>query len=75
MAAVLLDLVANADRADRSKAVKVVQTFKTTEKYGFAVEKNNQGLLTAIDDGLRKVRKDGTYDRLYRKYFPNPTTP
>jgi polar amino acid transport system substrate-binding protein len=74
VAAVLQDLVVNQDRATKSKAVKVVETYKTDEKYGFAIEKNNKNLTKAVDDGLKKVRDDGTYTKLYNKYFPKTSS-
>jgi polar amino acid transport system substrate-binding protein len=70
IAAVLQDLVVNADRANKSKSVKVVQTYKTSEKYGFAMAKDNDKLVTAINEGLKTVRDNGTYERLYNHYFP-----
>ncbi len=69
-AAILQDLVVNQDRASKPKSVKVVETYKTDEKYGFAIEKDNDKLVTTINEGLQKTRDDGTYDRLYAKYFP-----
>jgi len=39
------------------------------ELYGFAVKKGNQTLLGKIDKGLEAIKADGSYDRIYRKYF------
>lgn len=39
------------------------------EEYGIAVKKGNSRLLEEINAALDKVREDGTYDRLYEKYF------
>ncbi|MCW3478822.1 basic amino acid ABC transporter substrate-binding protein [Neisseriaceae bacterium JH1-16] len=39
------------------------------EFYGFAVKKGNQALLDKIDKGLEAIKADGSYDRIYRKYF------
>lgn len=38
--------------------------------YVFAVKKGNTQLLKILNDGLIKVRQDGTYDALYKKYWP-----
>ncbi len=44
--------------------------FATGEQYGFAVKKTgNEALLKKIDEVLAKARQDGTYDRLYEKWF------
>jgi polar amino acid transport system substrate-binding protein len=48
----------------------IVQTYKTGEKYGFAVrEEGSEALLKEINSQLQKLRDDGTYDDLYQKYF------
>jgi polar amino acid transport system substrate-binding protein len=39
------------------------------EYYGFAVKKGNRALLSKIDAGIRAIRADGSYDRIYKKYF------
>jgi polar amino acid transport system substrate-binding protein len=49
--------------------VKVVETYKTGEQYGFAVEKGNADMLTFVDDGLKALKDDGTFDTIYKKYF------
>jgi polar amino acid transport system substrate-binding protein len=71
IAAVLQDLPVNSDRATKDDTVKVVATIPTGEKYGFAVAKENTDLKELLDEELKAVRADGTYDKLYEKYFPN----
>jgi polar amino acid transport system substrate-binding protein len=39
------------------------------EQYGFAVKKGNTELLEKLNKGLADIRADGTYDRIYAKYF------
>ncbi|MBX6395054.1 MAG: basic amino acid ABC transporter substrate-binding protein [Alicyclobacillaceae bacterium] len=39
------------------------------EYYGIAVKKGNTELLNKINQGLDKVKSDGTYDAIYKKYF------
>ncbi len=39
------------------------------EQYGIAVKKGNAELLAALNQGLAAIRADGTYDRIYGKYF------
>lgn len=38
--------------------------------FGIAVTKGNQALLDQINQGLSKLKENGTYDQLYQKYFP-----
>ncbi|MEF7612328.1 basic amino acid ABC transporter substrate-binding protein [Aquincola sp. MAHUQ-54] len=39
------------------------------EQYGIAVKKGNTELLDKINKGLADIKADGTYDRIYAKYF------
>ncbi len=41
----------------------------TAESYGIAVNKNNPEMLQLINDGFAKIKADGTYDKLYQKWF------
>jgi putative glutamine transport system substrate-binding protein len=41
----------------------------TQEPYGIAVKKGNKDLLKAVNDFLNEIMKDGTYQKLYRKWF------
>jgi polar amino acid transport system substrate-binding protein len=42
---------------------------------GWAVKKGNTKLITALNGALTKVVKNGTWLRLYKKYFPQDPTP
>lgn len=39
------------------------------EHYGIIVKKGNKELLKKINDGLKKIQEDGTYKKIYEKYF------
>jgi polar amino acid transport system substrate-binding protein len=39
------------------------------EQYGIALKKGNAELLAKINKGLADVKADGTYDKIYTKYF------
>ncbi|MDO8720050.1 MAG: basic amino acid ABC transporter substrate-binding protein [Polaromonas sp.] len=39
------------------------------EQYGMAVKKGNADLLEKINKGLAAIKTDGSYDRIYAKYF------
>ncbi|HEY6933838.1 MAG TPA: ABC transporter substrate-binding protein [Marmoricola sp.] len=48
--------------------------FPTGEKYGFMVKKNDPNATKLVDKlnaVITQSRKDGTYDRLYKKWFGN----
>ena len=42
------------------------------EQYGIAVKKGNAELLEKINKGLATIKTDGTYDKIYAKYFGAP---
>ncbi len=41
----------------------------THEEYGIAVAKDNPGLLKAINKALKEIKEDGTYQKIYEKWF------
>ncbi len=41
----------------------------TKEYFGMAMKSGNQELAAKINDGLQKVKQNGTYNLLYKKYF------
>jgi polar amino acid transport system substrate-binding protein len=54
---------------------EVVTEFDTGEQYGFAVKKNgNDELLQTVNDVLAKAKDDGTYDKIYEKWFGKATS-
>jgi ABC-type amino acid transport substrate-binding protein len=55
-----------AERSRRSLAV--VETIATDKDYGFAFPKGSP-LEPRVNDGLDALKRDGTYARIYRKWF------
>ncbi len=45
---------------------EIIDTIATGEQYGIAVNKENPGLLAAINAALAEIKADGTYDELYQ---------
>lgn len=41
----------------------------TKEYYGFAINKNNEDLLKAVNQALLDMKKDGSLNQLYKKWF------
>jgi polar amino acid transport system substrate-binding protein len=39
------------------------------EQYGLAVRKGNAELVQKLNKGLADIKADGTYDKIYTKYF------
>ena len=39
------------------------------ENYGMAVKKGNKALLDKLNEGLKEIKANGEYDRIYAKWF------
>lgn len=52
-----------------SKGVMVLPGQLNSEKAGIAVARGNKELLDMVNAGLKKVKENGEYDRLYKKWF------
>ena len=49
--------------------LKIVGDLLTGDDYGIAIPKDQTELLTAINNGLKELVKNGIYDKLYQKWF------
>jgi len=70
--AILQDLPVNIEHQRDPKEpgrFKVVETYDTSELYGFAARKDNTGLIEAINDELKALRDSGDYQTIFDKYF------
>ena len=69
VAAILQDFPVNAYRATQDDTFQVTEQFPTGEQYGLAVAKDNESVLTFIDEGLATLREDGRFDEIFATYF------
>ena len=68
--AAMLDNTASGQFVSENPSLKLSREFDTGEQYGMAVKKDgNIPLLRRINDTLAKMREDGSYDKIYAKYF------
>lgn len=68
--AALQDFPVNAFRAATAPDEFVVtESFPTGEQYGFAVAKDNEDLLAALDGALASTRESGAYDEIFATWF------
>lgn len=56
-----------AKTADHS--VKTAPVALSTEDLAIAVRKGNKDLLARLDDGLAKIKKNGEFAKIYKKWF------
>ena len=66
--ALLQDLPVNIAHTEDGD-FEIVEKYDTGEKYGFAVKQGNTALVDAVNEELARLRDDGTYDKLYDRYF------
>ncbi|GAX89685.1 basic amino acid ABC transporter substrate-binding protein [Effusibacillus lacus] len=63
-------VVINYVKNNSDKGFKTVEDASfEKEFYGIAVKKGNKEVLDKINAGLKKVKEDGTYQKIYDKYF------
>src|SRR5690349_1570361 len=68
--AAMLDNTVSGQFVSDNRKLKLAREFDTGEQYGMAVKKDgNIPLLRAINGTLADLREDGTYDKIYGKYF------
>lgn len=51
------------------KLTTLADDTETPEEFGFALRKNQQALMDQLNKGLRAIKADGTYERIYQKWF------
>lgn len=56
-------------KTGKSSNLKEVPLLLQAENYGFALQKGNAALAGRINDALKAVKADGTYDKIYKKWF------
>lgn len=45
----------------------------TDEPYGIAIDKHQKDFLEAVNGALKEMHQDGTYDKIFKKWFPDTT--
>jgi polar amino acid transport system substrate-binding protein len=68
--AAMLDNTVSSEFVASNGKLKLAREFDTGEQYGMAVKKDgNIPLLRTINSTLADLREDGTYDKIFDKYF------
>jgi polar amino acid transport system substrate-binding protein len=71
-----LDIAAAQDYAKQRGKLTIVANIPSFDApAGFAVKKGNTALRAALNKGLHAAIKDGTWVRLYKRYFPSMPVP
>jgi glutamine transport system substrate-binding protein len=67
--AVIVDTPFAQYNAKTTGKTRIAKVLTTGDEYGIAVRLGNKKLLDKINQAMDELRQDGTYDRLYKKYF------
>lgn len=60
--------------ASENKDYELVGGTFTEEPYGIAINKGQDNFLKEVNQALKEMHADGTYDRIYDKWFPDDET-
>lgn len=67
--AVVIDIPVAENAENAGNGVEISAAIPTEEEYGFAVKQGETELLEELNEGLKQVIDDGTYAKLYEKWF------
>jgi polar amino acid transport system substrate-binding protein len=67
--AVVIDIPVAENAVAANDGLEISAAISTEEEYGFAVKQGETELLEELNEGLKEVIGDGTYAKLYEKYF------
>lgn len=66
---VIIDAPVAQNAVEKSGGVEIAEKVPTEEEYGIAVAQGETELLEEINTGLEEVLDDGTYKKIYEKWF------
>jgi ABC-type amino acid transport substrate-binding protein len=66
---VVIDAPVAQNAVEKSGGVEIAEKVPTEESYGIAVAQGDTELLEEINKGLKEVEDDGTYKKIYAKWF------
>jgi ABC-type amino acid transport substrate-binding protein len=66
---VVIDAPVAANAVEKSGGIEIAEKVPTEEEYGIAVAQGDTELLEEINKGLKEVEEDGTYKKIYEKWF------
>jgi ABC-type amino acid transport substrate-binding protein len=66
---VIIDAPVAQNAVEKSGGVEIAEKVPTEETYGIAVGQGETELLDEINKALAEVEKDGTYKKIYEKWF------
>ena len=65
----MIDIPVAENAVAASGGIELSAAIPTEEEYGFAVAQGETELLEELNEGLKEVEEDGTYAKIYEKWF------
>lgn len=73
LAVVMLATLCACGKTEAADKVKVIDIALSEESYAFCVNKEDAELLTKVNEYLKKIKEDGTFDAICDNYFGDGT--
>ncbi len=73
--AIVNDEGSSLGEIEQRPGLEVVEAIDTDEHYGFAFSKDNRELTDAVNLALAEIIEDGTYEEIFKKWFPDLPVP
>jgi len=67
--AVVIDIPVAENAVEAEPGIEISAAIPTEEEYGFVVKQGETELLEELNEGLKEAMDDGTYAKLYEKWF------
>lgn len=67
--AVVIDIPVAENAVEANEGLEISAAIPTEEEYGFAVAQGETELLEQLNEGLKEAIDDGTYAKIYEKWF------
>jgi len=72
--AVVIDIPVAENAVDAGNGLEISAAIPTEEEYGFVVAQDDDKLLEELNKGLEEAKDDGTFARIYKKWFKRAPT-
>ena len=67
--AVVIDIPVAEKAVEAESGIEISAAIPTEEEYGFVVAQGDTELLEELNEGLEQAKEDGTYTKIYEKWF------
>ena len=65
----MIDRPVAENAVEKAGGIEIAEKIPTEEEYGIVVAQGDEELLEEINEGLEEIIDDGTYTKIYEKWF------